>query len=306
VPGLDETAGLSHLSSQYESAARVGLNRVHACYALTIRFDLAHFGDIWRADERHPKAPPLPAKLERFGPFIDLYPVEKAVDSARIDLEVRLALEMLHSRTPQPGKLIDSRPGVDGHSERVKWSVWRTATAVAAYLTSPVLREQALERVAARVYAGDEEVVLLAHGLGSVIAYDLLLSRPDLPVRCLVTLGSPLGLEGVRSALWEMDGQNAVALNRAGDLDGARGPMIFPHELPRWINLYNSLDRVASGQLLKEVYIPQSPADSRHVEDIDTGKLQRPALTGLFAEHHPATYLSSKVAGLVLRSVVEE
>lgn len=300
VPGMsDPAASNPTMLAQYEGAARVGLNRVHARYALTIPFALAFYDDIWRANERRLQATQLPRDLDRFGPYMQLYPLEKDEDPRRVWLEVGLALEMLFkgrgstdAHLLSADKLRDHGPG-----ERVKLNLWQCATTIATYLTTPYLREKALARVAAEIEAGDDEVVLLAHGLGSVVCYDLLLSRPDLPVRCLVTLGSPLGLEGVRSAVADMRGL---------DVSGNDATMPFPTELPRWINLYNSGDNVTSGHLLKGMYVPGTQSDVRHVEDIDTGLLQRPALTAQFAEHHPATYLSSKVAGLVLRSVVEE
>ncbi|MGO4634904.1 antibiotic ABC transporter ATP-binding protein [Streptomyces sp. 2RAF24] len=66
---------------------------------------------------------------------------------------------------------------------------------VRRYLTEPALRAAAQDRVAAAI--GPDTRVLVAHSLGSVVAYETLCARPELPVTDLVTLGSPLGLRGV-------------------------------------------------------------------------------------------------------------
>ncbi|KOV87629.1 GPI inositol-deacylase [Nocardia sp. NRRL S-836] len=63
---------------------------------------------------------------------------------------------------------------------------------VARYLTDPVLRVAARERVV-RLIGADTRVVV-AHSLGSVVAYEALCSLPRHGVRALVTLGSPLGI----------------------------------------------------------------------------------------------------------------
>ncbi|MEU3296691.1 alpha/beta hydrolase [Streptomyces longwoodensis] len=63
---------------------------------------------------------------------------------------------------------------------------------VHAYLTDPSLRAQALARVAEHI--GDDTQVVVAHSLGSVVAYEALCARPGHQVRALVTLGSPLGI----------------------------------------------------------------------------------------------------------------
>lgn len=59
------------------------------------------------------------------------------------------------------------------------------------YLLEPEIREAVRARVAAAITADTRVVV--AHSLGSVVAYEVLCSLPGHAVRALVTLGSPLG-----------------------------------------------------------------------------------------------------------------
>ncbi|MFG2440734.1 hypothetical protein [Streptomyces sp. NPDC048508] len=63
------------------------------------------------------------------------------------------------------------------------------------YLTDPDLRAKALARAADQI--GDDTRVVVAHSLGSVIAYEAVCARPGHHVRALVTLGSPLGIENL-------------------------------------------------------------------------------------------------------------
>jgi hypothetical protein len=60
------------------------------------------------------------------------------------------------------------------------------------YLLDPQLRVRARGRVADQI--GDDTRVVVAHSLGSVVAYEALCARPGHGVRALVTIGSPLGI----------------------------------------------------------------------------------------------------------------
>ncbi|MFB7311147.1 antibiotic ABC transporter ATP-binding protein [Streptomyces sp. NPDC056192] len=66
---------------------------------------------------------------------------------------------------------------------------------VRRYMTEPELRRQAQARIAEEIT--DETRVLVAHSLGSVIAYEALCAHPEWPVTDFVTLGSPLGMRSV-------------------------------------------------------------------------------------------------------------
>ncbi|MFK0127095.1 hypothetical protein ACIQSP_27765 [Streptomyces nigra] len=60
------------------------------------------------------------------------------------------------------------------------------------YLTDPALRSTARQRVLDAV--GNDTRVVVAHSLGSVVAYEALCARPGHGVRALITVGSPLGI----------------------------------------------------------------------------------------------------------------
>jgi hypothetical protein len=66
---------------------------------------------------------------------------------------------------------------------------------VRRYLHVPQVRAAARSAVAESIRRVRPRVVL-AHSLGSVVAYEALHAHPELTVDCFVTLGSPLGLPG--------------------------------------------------------------------------------------------------------------
>lgn len=100
---------------------------------------------------------------------------------------------------------------------------------VRRYLTEPGVRAAARERVAEAV--GAETRVLVAHSLGSVVAYEALCANPRWPVTDFVTVGSPLG---VRSLIFDR-------LDPA-PVDG-RGA--WPAGVRRWTNIADPGDVVA-------------------------------------------------------------
>ncbi|MFB7738500.1 hypothetical protein ACFC08_29775 [Streptomyces sp. NPDC056112] len=63
---------------------------------------------------------------------------------------------------------------------------------VHGYLTNPDLRARAMARVADQIT--EDTRVVVAHSLGSVVAYEALCARSGHQVRALVTIGSPLGI----------------------------------------------------------------------------------------------------------------
>jgi hypothetical protein len=72
--------------------------------------------------------------------------------------------------------------------------------------------------------------VLIGHSLGSIVAYEVLCMLPDHGVDTLITLGSPLGLRSIRTAL------RPSAQDRLPKL---------PPGIARWVNVYDPSDAVA-------------------------------------------------------------
>lgn len=109
---------------------------------------------------------------------------------------------------------------------------------VHAYFFQP--DEQRAIRAAVReaLEAADPPVVVVAHSLGSVIAYDVLHEARfrTLPTPLLVTLGSPLGITEVQ--------------------DHVRRPLEVPPQVEAWLNVADGADVVALDPTLRPEYRP--------------------------------------------------
>ncbi|MFF2367802.1 hypothetical protein ACFVU0_34520 [Streptomyces sp. NPDC058122] len=112
---------------------------------------------------------------------------------------------------------------------------------VSRYLTDQQLRAAACARVSALI---DERTrVVVAHSLGSVVAYETLCALPGHGVRALVTLGSPLGIPMIHRRL-------------------ERGPGCTPGGIPggsllTWTNVADDGDVVALVKDLRPLFGPQ-------------------------------------------------
>lgn len=91
----------------------------------------------------------------------------------------------------------------------------------------------------------NDKILLIAHSMGSVIAYDSLWELDHLEnlkhcVDCLLTIGSPLGMRYVQSRLL---GQGASTRQR------------YPRNIRRWVNISAHGDLVALDQTLENDFI---------------------------------------------------
>lgn len=103
---------------------------------------------------------------------------------------------------------------------------------VAAYLESPSGQARVLcQRAVVEAVRRHEPKVVIAHSLGSVVAYEALHAHPDLKVELLITLGSPLAM---RDVVFER--LLPAPLNGRGTR---------PPRVGRWVNIADPHDVVA-------------------------------------------------------------
>lgn len=110
---------------------------------------------------------------------------------------------------------------------------------VATYLRtdgSPV-RLAAREEVATRI-AHHRPRVVIAHSLGTVVAYEALHAHPELHVELLLTLGSPLALP--HAVFHRLDPRPGAPVDSSGPPCGIR-----PSSVTRWVNVADPGDPVA-------------------------------------------------------------
>lgn len=146
--------------------------------------------------------------------------------------------------------------------------VQRTVDMVATMVAAPDLAEQVRARFDAVVT--DDTAVVVAHSLGSVIAYRALANADPAscpPVHTLVTLGSPLGSPLVFDTL------KPAPVNGVG---------VWPGRVQRWVNVAAVGDQAASVDRLSERF-------GARVEDrrVDNGH----------RAHDPEPYLNNPITG---------
>ena len=96
----------------------------------------------------------------------------------------------------------------------------------------------------------DDEIMLIGHSMGSIIAYDVLtFMKPDIRVKTFITIGSPLGLPVVLSKI--------AAERKEAGLES------FPISVPEaiageWINYSDILDKVAFNYKLSDDFSENS------------------------------------------------
>ena len=110
-------------------------------------------------------------------------------------------------------------------------------------MTDPGVRQVVQDRVAMQV--AEDTRVVVAHSLGSVVAYEALCAHPQWPVRALVTLGSPLG---IRNLIFDRLLPAPTALD-GGGLMGA-----WPGRAQSWVNVADAGDVVALVKDLRPLF----------------------------------------------------
>jgi hypothetical protein len=112
---------------------------------------------------------------------------------------------------------------------------------VGRFLHDPVIRAAARQRVAAAI---DKDTgVIVAHSLGTVVAYEALCADTGCPARVFVTLGSSLGIPQL--IFHKLDPQ-------PGQTYGA-----WPGNIREWVNIADNGDIVALAKELKPLFGPR-------------------------------------------------
>ncbi|GED09311.1 hypothetical protein [Cellulosimicrobium cellulans] len=153
-----------------------------------------------------------------------------------------------------------------------------------AYLHDDAVRTRIDDAVAAAIPT-DGPAVVVAHSLGSVVAYSVLREHPDAArwdVPLLLTLGSPLAIRAIRDVL------------------AARAPLRVPAPVRRWVAVRDRRDALALHGLGPDAF-PLDPATPA-IEDLVVANAApgHHAAAVLLADGSPAGYLAlPEVAGAV-------
>jgi hypothetical protein len=159
---------------------------------------------------------------------------------------------------------------------------------VAAYLAS----DRAVARIKSRDAVADtirrrRPKVVIAHSLGSVVAYEALWANPDLQVELLITLGSPLGM---RNVVFER------LLPAPLDGYGRR-----PAGVARWVNIADKDDIVAIPAALGGSFAGVDLDRLVNLDWLDFHTVEKYLGSGALNEHL-GTYLPARVPALLSTS----
>ena len=153
------------------------------------------------------------------------------------------------------------------------------------YLDDDARRAAVMHRAARAILRAPRPRVVVAHSLGSVVAWDLL-ADPRIDVDLLITLGSPLAHPAIQAS--------AVA---------------FPyHRVGAWLNVVHLLDPVPAGRGLRDAFPAASDAFLSPLPDVSApgSALSRvaAAVAGAATSHLDSSYLASRTVLAAVREAM--
>jgi hypothetical protein len=168
---------------------------------------------------------PAPAEQEVMREMIAEIAMHEGVSEA--DVRAELATEVIAMGPLNWGWVQGTLSALDRVRPISAQLVALVTADVAKYLTNPAIQQTVNNGVLKAIKPGQEAVVV-SHSLGTVVAYNVLMSRPTafpaVKVPLFVTLGSPLAVNAVKSRL---------------------RPHTFPKPAGKWFNAMDPDDVVA-------------------------------------------------------------
>lgn len=233
----------SQMAEQWRKAIVTGLENVRCAHAGNVTVECAFYGHLYNdgkaAGDRAYHLSDLEPGLEQ-----ELFAaIGAAAIGARLS-DGEAARDAAAEAAGEPGKLwlpdvlqravrrIEASGFLDGASARVI----RLVKQVGRYFSDPEFAARVHDEMDKAMAARPKVVV--AHSLGSVIAYDWLRRQEPGRAPALVTLGSPLGFRGIR-----------LALHPQVDVS----PLPWPG-VERWVNVAATEDAVATVKLLDGLF----------------------------------------------------
>lgn len=235
IHGLNDKPAPLVLKRWWRQSLQEGLARNCDLPGTTFDFQMVYWADLEHAESVAPDDDPEPYKrMKGEGPFM----------RHSGSLQRKLAALGLEGF----GKLADALARAPVLSGLVEQVVEKRAPDLFRYQNDAVLRRTIRERflvVLRKAQANDLRTMLVAHSMGSLIAFDVLLAHPELRIDHMLTVGSPLGLGEVKAHSRREFGRLQV-----------------PEGVGRWDNFSDQRDPIAA---LDMRLASDFPANSRGV-----------------------------------------
>lgn len=221
-----QQSGRHQMVAHWDRAMRDGVERAlgrDGLAALELYFDLAFYGDLFLAPTSVPtKGPAEYSTLteDDISYFVEIQ------DEVATEVPVTLPDKGVRELPPAVAKLATWLDRKFGAAGRVMF--FGDLKQVRRYQDDDRLAQGIRDRVVEALRDGAE--ILVAHSLGSVVAYEVLCLTTDHTVQTLVTLGSPLALPSVARRLRDQSPPDT---------------RVLPPGLTRWVNIYDPSDAVA-------------------------------------------------------------
>ncbi|MGK5682406.1 SAV_2336 N-terminal domain-related protein [Actinoplanes sp. URMC 104] len=238
------------LTERWSSALRA------AHPGLTAELLVPYLGDLLRGAADEPEPAQRPVTIGASQPLADM--AEEIATAMRQPSSVTEPLRRMTSFLAERFGTVTSR------------AISSMLTELTRYLSRPDVRRAVRRRLTDELRRYRPNVVI-AHSIGTVMAYEALWEASDVPVELFVTLGSPLGLSSVMSALdpAPVDGR------------GARPPGVRS-----WANLAEAGDVIAVPRNLSRLFDGIDRDDEVHLPGLDF--------------HRVSAYLSTPQLGTLL------
>ncbi len=195
----------------------------------------------------------------------------QALDLPQVTVQGRLAVPLRHAVAAAADRF-----SLDGRLTKLFVAVCFPEVARYMAADDAPARAQARDQVAATI-ASRQARIVIAHSLGTVVAYEALHAHPDLQVDLLVTLGSPLALP---DAIFPRLQPRPAAIGAC------------PANVRRWVNISDYGDPVAILRPFK-TYFPGVDLDL--TESV-----------GLFDFHRAARYLACASLAATLQPLLQQ
>jgi hypothetical protein len=238
IHGLKNKPAKDLLAQWWRLSLAEGLQRNHNL-ASSFAFELAYWADI-----QYP-APIPEADIDN--------PYSKADGQGALRRYEGTALDTVRAIAEKwGGRTIDKGKDLIGLSAQVDRLLGVPFDDLRDYYAKSDVRNRIREKLATVLQQHeDQRVCLIAHSMGSIIAYDVLRAGEQRPpaIDHFVTIGSPLGLPIVTQHI--------------------RGEFVkttVPQQVKRWTNLADPGDKVALDCSLADEY--QSASGAVHVQDV--------------------------------------